>query len=423
MNLTDLRARRANLITEARTMLDTADAESRDLSAEEDGRYRALMAEESRLSAQIDRETRQQELERSLATALPVTISNGTTSAATESRELLSYTVPGGETRTIYRDDAHANRATEPYNAAYRRWLLHGETRDLQADIDTAGGYTVAPQQFVARLIQAVDNQVLIRGLATVMTVTNADSLGVPVMDTDVADADWTTELATGSADTSLAFGKRELRPQPLAKRVLISNKLLRASAMDMEAFVRGRLAYKFGVSQEKVFMTGTGSGQPLGLFTASSSGISTGRDVSTGNTTTSMTFDGIQEARFTLKPQYWPRARWLFHRDAVKQLAKLKDGSGNYIWQIGNVQTGQPDRLFGLPVLMSEYAPNTFTTGLYTGMLADFSHYWIADALDMQMQRLVELYALTNQTALIGRMELDAMPVLEESFVRVKLA
>ena len=71
----------------------------------------------------------------------------------------------------------------------------------------------------------------------------------------------------------------------------------------------------------------------------------------------------------------------------------------------------------------MSEYAPNTFTTGLYVGLLGDFSHYWIADALEMTVQRLVELYAGTNQTGFIGRLETDGAPVLEEAFARVKLA
>ena len=55
-------------------------------------------------------------------------------------------------------------------------------------------------------------------------------------------------------------------------------------------------------------------------------------------------------------------------------------------------------------------------------GILGDFSNYWIADSLALEMQRLVELYATTNQVALIGRMESDGMPVLEEAFVRVKL-
>ena len=52
-----------------------------------------------------------------------------------------------------------------------------------------------------------------------------------------------------------------------------------------------------------------------------------------------------------------------------------------------------------------------------------DFRYYWIADALDMQIQRLVELYARTNQTGFIGRLETDGMPVLEEAFVRLQMA
>ena len=55
--------------------------------------------------------------------------------------------------------------------------------------------------------------------------------------------------------------------------------------------------------------------------------------------------------------------------------------------------------------------------------MIADFSYYWIADALDMRIQRLVELYAATNQVGFIGRLETDAQPVLAEAFSRVKLA
>ena len=71
----------------------------------------------------------------------------------------------------------------------------------------------------------------------------------------------------------------------------------------------------------------------------------------------------------------------------------------------------------------MSEYVPNTFTTGLYTGVLADWRFYWIADALDMTVQRLVELYARSNQIGFIGRKETDGMPVLAEAFARVKMA
>ena len=278
------------------------------------------------------------------------------------------------------------------------------------------------PEQFVHQLIKFMDDSVFIRGLATVFQVPTAASLGAPSLDADISDADWTTELATGDEDNTMAFGKRNLHPHPFAKLVKISRQLLRQAMMNPETLVQQRLAYKFAITEEKGFATGTGAGQPLGLFTASSQGISTGRDVSADNTTTSITFDGLINALYSLKVQYHKNASWVFHRDAIKQIAKLKDGDSNYIWQ-PSVIPGRPDMILGRPLVMSEYVPNTFTTGLYVGMIADFSHYWIADAMDMQVQRLDELYARTNQVGFIGRKETDGMPVLEEAFARVTLA
>jgi len=299
--------------------------------------------------------------------------------------------------------------------------LTEPEARALQSDIDDSGGFLVPPVQFVNQLIQAVDDAVWVRGLATTFQVPNAKSIGAPSLDADPADADWTTELATGSEDSTMDFGNREMVPHPVAKLLKVSNKLIR-QASNVTGLVAERLGYKFGITHEKAFFTGTGASQPLGMFTASSMGISTGRDVSTGNTTSSMTTDGLTTAKYTLKGQYRGVARWLFHRDGVAQVAKLKDGNGQYLWR-ESVRAGEPDILLGMPLMESEYAPNTFTTGLYVGMLANFSHYWIVDALDFTLQRLDELYAATNQVGFIGRMETDGAPVLEEAFVRVTLA
>ena len=46
-----------------------------------------------------------------------------------------------------------------------------------------------------------------------------------------------------------------------------------------------------------------------------------------------------------------------------------------------------------------------------------------IADSLDVQVQRLSELYAASNQTGFIFRAETDGAPVLAEAFSRVTLA
>ncbi|HSH28678.1 MAG TPA: phage major capsid protein, partial [Thiohalobacter sp.] len=312
---------------------------------------------------------------------------------------------------------------------AFRKALIFGresldgdEMRALAFDNDASGGYLAAPEQFVNELIKGVDDMVFMRGMATTMMIDGAHSLGVPSLAADPADADWTAEVGAVSEDSTMSFGKRELQPHLLTKLIKVSMKLLRRSAMPAEMVVMDRLRYKFGITLEKAYLTGSGASQPLGVFTASSNGISTSRDVSTGNTTTSIQADGLMEAKYSLKGQYHTRAQWIFHRDGVKQVAKLKDGDGQYIWQPG-LQAGQPDRLLQMPINMSEYAPNTFTTGQYVGILGDFSNYWIVDSMAMAVQRLNELYAGNNQVGFIGRLESDGMPVLEEAFARVKLA
>jgi HK97 family phage major capsid protein len=307
------------------------------------------------------------------------------------------------------------------------RVLSGAEAKALRADADPSGGFLVAPQQVVQQLIQAVDDAVILRRLGTVFTLERSESLGVPVLDNDLSDAEWTSELRTGSEDTVEPFNLRELKPSPLAKRIKVSKKLLRQATINVDNLVRSRLAYKFGVSEEKAFMTGTGVNQPLGIFTASNIGISTGRDVSAAAATTFKGDDFI-DAKFKLKPQYWPKARWILHRDALKAARKLKDLNDNYLWSPGlgpggGLTGGVPATLVDTPYELSEFAPNTYTSGLYAAVIGDFSYFWIAEALNLEVQVVMELYAETNQVGYIGRLEIDGMPVHEEAFARLKLA
>lgn len=441
------RQARAKLINDARAILEVAEKEDRDLSQEEQNQWDQLMTDADKALENIERMERQAQADGTLERSnSPVHLELDTVDQINELRN--NPSILDGRTPDVGRDARLINPILHEYfnirqreedviaearrMATFRHFLPHwisqdfrnlgaDEWRALQADLDVSGGYLRPPQQFIDQLIKAIDDVAYIRQWATTFTVVNAASLGVPTLENDPADSDWTSELATGSEDSTMDFGKREMHPHPLAKRIKISRKLIRA-VPNSEELVRTRLSYKFGITFEKACLTGTGAQQPLGLFTSSSDGISTSRDVSTGNTTTSIMVDGLIEAKYTLKPAYWPRSRWLFHRDGVKQIAKLKDGDGQYLWR-ESVRAGEPDRLLGLPLFMSEYAPNTFTTGQYVGLVGDFSNYWIVDALTLEFQMLQELYAATNQVGLIGRMESDGQPVLEEAFSRVKLA
>lgn len=428
-----LREQRGLIVTEMKKLVDDAEKAKRDLSAEEIAKHGELHDKQEGLRAQIQVIERQQDAERETAAAAAehqerTSGVNPEVRAGTpEHRALVFNTVVRGGLEAL------SPEARTNYDLAMQgmRSFLTGsrltaeEARALQVTPDTAGGYLLTPTEFVATLIRAMNNLVFVRPRATKYPSMNANGIGAPTLDTDFADLDWTNELLTGNEDTTMAFGKRELKPHPLAKLIKVSKQLMRTAAMPIDEILQERIAYKIAVTQEKAYLTGTGANQPLGLFTAGSStlgGITTARDFKTGNSTTSIGADGLIEAKMQTKTQYWRTGEWIFHRDAMRQIAKLKDGEGQYLWRPG-LTANEPDTLLSRPLNISEYAPNTFTTGLYVGIYGDLSYYWITDLLDLQIQRLVELYAATNQDGFIVRYEGDGMPVLEEAFARVTLA
>lgn len=412
----EMRTRRGAITTEMRSIL----SESKDpkLSAEDEQRWQKLADEDDTLRTAIEREERTagQEQENRQPIAEPTR------------PEPRADNVVEGEAKPAVRA-----RATAEYRAAFQTFLRTGQQRGLQtvemrattdglqADADTAGGFTYPDEQFVNTLIKAVDDRVIVRQKATVQRVVNADSLGAPSLDADPEDGDWTQELTAVDFDTQMEFGKRELKPAELTKGIKVSRKLLARSTSPIDSLVIERLSYKMGLTQEKGFLTGTGSNQPLGLFTASTDGIPTTRDT-TAASTTAWTADELLDVLFSVKSQYQATGEWLMHRLAARNTRKLKTGDGQYIWQPG-LDAGAPDTLLGRPLNQSEYAPSTFTTGLYVALFGDLSFYWIADAEDVSIQRLVELYAVTNQVGFIARSATDGMPVLAEAFARLKLA
>lgn len=321
-------------------------------------------------------------------------------------------------------------RGSTDYQLAFERALATGakglnpeQLAALQSDNDPQAGYLVASEEFAAGLLKDVDDLLFVRRYANIHTVREATSLGIRKRTAKANTFGWTSELSISTPDTTLAYGKKVLTPHHLTGAIKVSRDLLRRTMGTVAGIVQGEMAIDAGETMEDGYFTGNGASQPLGVFTASTDGISTSRDISTGNTTTKIGADGLLEAKYELKSQYRNMGpRWLFHRDAIKQVAKLKDGEGQYLWKAG-IADGEPDRLLSYPVDESERAPNTFTTGLYAGLLAVWRYYEIADALDMEVQVLTELYAETNQVGYIGRIKTDGMPTLEEAFSRVTLA
>ncbi len=413
MTLAEMQAERARLVKEMRAINDAA--QGRAWTPEEAEKYAKIEADVDRLGTEMEAEEKRTVRASKLADLEKRVAEPGKPATKPEPTSRTKPTNPLASPE--YRDafEIYLNGGMGAFQAEVAR-----RADTLAAGVFVKAGALIGPEEFVAELIKGVDDAVFVRRYARRFQVASAASLGVPTLDTDIDDADWTSELLTGNQG-DITVGKRELRPHPMAKRVKTSKTLERLSAIPIATLVRERLQYKFGITDEKAFLTGNGVQRPLGIFTASVDGVPTSRDVATDNTTTAITADGIINAKHFLKAQYWRGARWCFHRDAVKMIRKLKDGNGQYIWGVG--LAGQPDTLLDLPMDVSEYAPNTFTAGLYVGALAFWPAYWIVDALDMTVQFLDQLYAETNTNGYIARKETDGAPTLAEAFVRVTLA
>jgi HK97 family phage major capsid protein len=408
--LVDLLQERFKLVKQAQAIQLKVETEKRDWTAEERAQYDKIFADVDAMKAKVDELQGDEDRGKKVTKAL----------------EDMEKPLKKGIIEDIGVEDRKLGpHDTKEYRAAFSRYLSAvntGEIRALQMDLDTAGGYTVIPQQFLAELIKTMDAVTLFRSIARVIPVTNAESLGVPAIDADMGDVTFTTELKVGSEDTSLAFGKRELHPHPMARYILVSKKLVRTSALGIEGLVRDRLAYKCATVEENAFFNGNGVGQPLGVFVNSPLGISSTYDVSTDNTATAITADGVINVKYALRSVYWPRAKWIFHQSAIKNIRKLRGSDGEFLWKAG-LASDRGDILLDCPVLVSEFAPSTFTTGLYVGIIGVFDYYWIADALDATIEVGNELYMLSNQNIYVIRKEIDGMPILGEAFRRVTLA
>ncbi len=436
----ELIAAQEKAIREARSLSERADKEKRDMSAEEREQFDKLVTavedhskQLDELAAQRDDEPDDEERDDEPGSDDKEEKDEQERKERSSRLDRLDAQLRGRSTGRISRlrmgDDGTDFRSEKKYLKAYRHWLKTGyETRDLSLGTNSAGGYLVTPTKLADDIVIAINNLVFIRQMANITRLTDAKSLGNPQLTADVQDITWGDEVTVSAADSTMTFGRRDLTPIMATNLVKASYRELQASPR-AEDVIRQRIALSFAYGEEKQYLTGDGSGHPLGVFVASASGISTGRDVTATGASHSIAADDVRNMQMAIAQQYQDADTfvWVLHRDAVKQVWKLKDGQGQWMWQQNGYMNGMTGKrsptLDGIRVCQSEYAPNTFSTNAYIAVLGDFSYYRIAETMDMEIQRLVELYAATGQIGFLARKFVDGSPVLESAFARLKLA
>ncbi|NCC94253.1 MAG: phage major capsid protein [Opitutae bacterium] len=123
---------------------------------------------------------------------------------------------------------------------------------------------------------------------------------------------------------------------------------------------------------------------------------------------------DEIMDLFYALKSPYRKKAVFLMNDLTVKALRKLKDASGQYLWQ-PSLTAGTPDTLLNRPVYTSGYVP-TIAAGARAVAFGDFSYYWVADRQGRSFKRLNELFAATGQVGFIASQRVDGKLILPEA-------
>ena len=385
----ELKEKRAKAWEAAKAFLDSKQGSNGLMSAEDAATYDRMETEVVDLGKEIDRLERQAVIDAELAKASSAPITN-------KPNAQLS-----GETKT--------GRATDEYRRAFWDNMRNRNSYEIQNALsigtDSEGGY-LCPEEYEKKLVEALEDEVFFRSLATVIRTSSGDRK-IPIV-TSKGEAAWIDEGGQ-FPESDDSFGQTSIGAHKLATMIKVSDELLNDSVFNIEQYISKEFGRRIGTKEEEAFFVGDGTGKPIGIFNKTG-----GAETGVTAATTGITFDDVMDLYYSLRAPYRNKATWILNDSTVKAIRKLKDGNGNYIWQ-PSVREGEPDRILNRPYRTSIYIPE-LAAGSRVMAFGDFSYYWIADRQGRSFKRLNELYATTGQVGFLASERVDGKLILPEA-------
>ena len=353
MTIQELREKRSKAWDTARDFLDSKRNESGLLSEADSKTYDAMEQQIVAYGKEIQRLERQAQIESEM---------NKPTSTPIQNKPNASI-----------HSDTKTGIASDEYRTAFWNSIRNRNFADvrnaLQIGEDTEGGY-LCPDEFERKLISALEEENVFRPLATKIQTSSGDRK-IPVI-TQKGEATWMEEEEAYTLSDD-AFGQIALSAYKVGTAIKISEELLNDSVFDLPSYIAKEFARRIGTKEEEAFLIGDGKGKPTGIFAATG-----GAENGATTTGAAITFDDVIELFYSLKSPYRKKAVWVLNEQTVKALRKIKDNTGNFIWQ-PSVSAGLPDTILNRPYVTSVYAP-TIAAGAKAIAFGDYSYYWVAD-------------------------------------------
>jgi HK97 family phage major capsid protein len=308
------------------------------------------------------------------------------------------------ENRPLTPDDARVDVGTyRAYDAALRRYIRTGkpsydEQKALSVGIEADGGYWVIPEisdMVKTRLFETSP----MRSIASVMTI-GTDALEFPVDTNDATSGGWVGETDARSETATPQIGEGRIPVHEQYANPRATQKLLDDASFPVETWLANKIGDKLRRNENVSFCSGNGEAKPRG-FLDYGSDANTDDDaarswgtlqyVPSGNASgfdTTDPGDALIDLVTKLNPAYLANARWVMKRATIGEVRKFKDGQGNYLWQMGNIQGGQPATLLGFPVVAFEDMPAVAANNFHIAF-GDFSEgYMIVERQGIRILR-----------------------------------
>lgn len=305
--------------------------------------------------------------------------------------------------KTAFRGRSPLSQAADteaPHQKAFAAYLRRGDDTALRSlaleekamASGTDGGYLAAPT--ISDTVQAVLRATgSIRSLATVVQV-ESSSYEV-LMDKSDIGAGWASEVASTAESDTPQVEKISVALHELAAMPKATQRLLDDASFDLESWLAERIAEKFARAEAAAFINGSGLDKPKGILNVPMAPQATATEAQVGFVPTGVAGDFAASAPanalidmvYALGAGYRANATWIINSRLAGMVRRMRDGDGRYLWSDG-LAAGEPARLLGYPVLISEDMPNP-AAGAKTIAFGDFRQaYTIAERPDLRILR-----------------------------------
>ena len=293
------------------------------------------------------------------------------------------------------------------------------------------GGYLV-PEDYRLSIVKKLMGAAIVRGLARTVN-TSRDSVEWPKLEggddlyTSAVRMTWVDEIPGSAtvAQTNPTFGMLRIPTHTVMARVDLSRNLLEDSAFNLLQILAELFSEAMAIDEDSRFLTGTGAGVPKGVLgnrTGAEENPVTGIDSVASGNASALTADGIIDLIYGLPQQYRGNAVLVGARLTHRDIRKLKDGNGQYLWQPG-LSAGEPATILGYPFLESENMP-AIGANKYPLIFGDFRGYMVVDRVGMTVERVTDVTTVgTNKVAIFARRRLGGQVIEPWRFQAQKVA